>query len=138
MGISFTELRDALRRIGLRDDDLAKQIFRAVDADGDGALSFTEFSAGLLLAFDDILDDRFHALFTEADGNSDGVLSREEAELFFANARSLMRDAGGSEDMSGLVTDLFGDSQHIRYDELHDWFLPKYCLPATDLAIRDA
>merc|ERR1711972_1187929 len=53
--VSPAELQDALARMGMSDEALAQQVFKVLDANRDGTLSFTEFAAGILLAFKDVI-----------------------------------------------------------------------------------
>ena len=67
--------------------------------DKDGSLSFSEFSAGALLLFEDALEDELTVLFSSYDSDSDGILSREEAERFLDSVKAAT-DLGGRPDLA--------------------------------------
>merc|ERR1712083_373156 len=94
-------------------------MFTALDCDGNGSLSFSEFSAGVLLLFKDILDDGLHALFDERDKNGDGELSRDEIKDLLANATHLARRNQRNSRADVILDDLFGDGRKkIKYADL--------------------
>merc|ERR1712190_544538 len=84
-GMSKEELQAYFDKLGLKDHKLIGRTFVALDVDGDGVLSFSEFAAGVLLQYGDLLEERFRALFRKHDLDCDGVLTREEARTFLAN-----------------------------------------------------
>merc|ERR1711871_105434 len=63
--ISYEELDGAFRELGIDDPMLDRKVFKVCDLDSDGNLSFTEFSAMVLVLFKDLLDDRLDKLLAE-------------------------------------------------------------------------
>ena len=61
--ITLDELISYFQKAGIPHDDLAKT-FQVLDVDKDGSLSFSEFSTGALLLFQDALEDELHVLFS--------------------------------------------------------------------------
>merc|ERR1711879_796987 len=102
----------------MSDEALAQKIFRVLDADRDGALSFTEFAAGVLLAFNDIIEERFLALFKEHDLDCDGALIPKEAECFLACVLPLLHE-GTEESPQELLDGLQTKSGHIRCKDIY-------------------
>merc|ERR1712056_160079 len=78
--MSKRELQDAFVQVGLNDEALLRRTFHALDLDGDGILSFSEFTAGVLVVFRDLLEERLWTLFRRYDDDGDGMLDREEAQ----------------------------------------------------------
>merc|ERR1711959_680605 len=60
--LSKAEVRAAFSEMGMCDQDLVARIFSTLDVDSDGLLELSEFSAGVLVFFKDLLDDRLRAL----------------------------------------------------------------------------
>merc|ERR1712118_528800 len=61
--ISKEELQKGFSRLGMKDQAFLDSTFKALDVDQNGTLSFSEFAAGVLLMFKDLLEGRFRALF---------------------------------------------------------------------------
>merc|ERR1711865_762880 len=72
--LSKAELRSAFSEMGICDSELIARIFTTLDVDTDGLLALSEFSAGVLVLFKDLLDDRLHALFKRRDRDGSGYL----------------------------------------------------------------
>lgn len=116
--ISKDELKTYFHKVGLKDDKLLEKSFEALDFDGDGILSFSEFTAGILLGFKDLLDERFLSLFRKHDKNSDGALSKEEA-LEFVEVAMELATRGTHKKPKDVLGELFqGGSDKLNFEEL--------------------
>lgn len=117
--VSLKELKTAFNRMGLQDDSMAEKTFDALDVDKDGSLSFSEFTAGVLPLFTDLLDDRLHALFMKFDSDNDGALDHAEVENFLANSSALLSRNTVARS-SSIIKSLLRDGQGVRYEELRE------------------
>jgi len=121
--VSFEELREAFKKLGILDEALLGSTYRAMDVDGDGVLSFTEFSMGCLMMFQDLMDDRFHALFKENDKDNDGYLQLDEAEKFLGNALNVA-EKKSKKSGKDILKQMFPDKKKkLSYKELKDKIL---------------
>jgi len=123
--IDKAELERGLKQLGLKDPDVLSKTFQLLDVDGDGVLSLNEFSAGVLLVFSDLLEDRFRALFRRYDEDCDGHLDREELRKLLSSSAPLAtgihngaasRQGGGEEQT--LEEMLRGSDGHLSYEEV--------------------
>merc|ERR1719482_2373343 len=89
--ISKEELQKGFSRLGMKDQGLLENMFKALDVDQNGVLSFSEFAAGCLLMFKDLLEGRFRALFRRHDKDCDGLMNKEEVEAFLSIARQISK-----------------------------------------------
>lgn len=112
------ELKHAFYRLGLKDEKLISKIFRALDVDNDGFLSFSEFAAGLLTVFQDLLEDRLHVVFQQYDEDADGYLDRDEAQEYLANAALLLSNDPASRSHNILSSLLKAGRPKISFEEL--------------------
>jgi len=117
------ELRKAFYSVGLKDDHLINKIFKSLDMDHDGYLSFSEFAAGVLSVFGDLLQERLLALFQESDENADGVLDQEEAEDFLANAALLLQNQPKSRSTAMLHEFLSKGEGKLKFEDLREKLL---------------
>jgi len=124
--ISKQELQQGFTRLGMKDQGLLENTFKALDVDGNGSLSFSEFAAGILLMFKDLLEGRFRALFKRHDKNSDGMMSRDEVRAFLSVARTLSKkDTQGNH--QDVIDKLFpGNSSKVSYEDLRRLVLPGF------------
>ena len=120
-GISLEELQRLFSSMGLKDKALQAKTFEMLDINGDGVLSFSEFAAGVLTVFTDLLEERFLELFRRHDLDSDGQLSRSELEVFLEKVLPL---ANRSVQQSSDPIDLF-DHDLVTFEELKEKLLPK-------------
>lgn len=123
------ELQMAFRSLGLKDDKLIKKIFKSLDVDNDGFLSFSEFAAGILSVFGNLVEERMHALFKEFDEDSDGVLTRSEVEEFLANAALLLKKDPKSRSTKMLQEMMSKGKSAMKYEEIRDLIFGKTKLP---------
>jgi len=128
--LSKEELRMAFSQMGLDDSTVVDRTYKALDMDGDGSLSFNEFAAGVLLMFQDLLEDRFRALFRRYDKDSDGVMQQNDVEAFLQNASKVVtKDA--RENPEELVRRMFGGgAKQVTYEELKTSILPTTTIKA--------
>jgi serine/threonine protein kinase len=129
--LTAEELRSAFRSFGIQDEKLIGKIFKSLDVDHDGFLSFSEFAAGVLCVFGDLVEERMHTLFMESDENSDGVLDRSEAEDFLANAALLLKKDPKSRSTAMLQELLTKGAAGMKYEELMSRIFGKPAPSAT-------
>jgi serine/threonine protein kinase len=127
-GITKKELGESFARIGIKDEKLLDQIFRALDANDDGSLSISEFTAGAMMMYKDLLDDRFRAHFRRHDQDSDGALTRPEATEFLSGASQYLckKDARNNQKLSAeqQLNLLFPDGRKMfNYEDLKNKIL---------------
>lgn len=122
--LTIDELKDTFTEVGLDDEDLVLKIFDRLDVDSNGALSFSEFAAGVLLIFQDILEDRLQALFSEYDVDKDGALDTDEAEVFLADAALMLKKDCKSRSQGMLHEILHGSGPKIPFEVLRDKLFP--------------
>jgi len=94
--ISREELAEGFKRVGMKDSKALDKTFEALDLDGNGFLSLHEFTAGVLMIFADLLEDRFKAMFRKYDRDSNGVLDADEVAEFVTAASLLLSRKGRS------------------------------------------
>merc|ERR1712151_953558 len=116
--LNADELRRTFAEMGIHDDAVCDKIFQTLDVDSDGMLSFSEFSAGLLVLFKDLLDDRLHKLFLRRDKDGSGFLDYEEAKEFLSNSTSMLTMEANKRSFDLLDELLKGGQTRIRYEDL--------------------
>jgi serine/threonine protein kinase len=121
--LSRDELELFLRKGGVADDELISQIWKALDVDENGELSFSEFSAGILLVYKDLLEDRLEELARHYDRDKDGVLDKDQVgEMMQAVAAAL-----GDETSSGIVEEVLrsqqGGDQRLKYTDFKNYMI---------------
>lgn len=122
-GISLEELQRLFAKMGLKDKSLQTRAFQALDINGDGDLSFSEFAAGVLRVFTELLEERFLELFRRYDLDSDGMLSRAELEKFVEKVLPLA-NRSVQQSPEAAISQLFGDQESISFEELRTQLLP--------------
>lgn len=121
--IEEAELEEMFRKMGVEDKELAHRTFEALDCNKDGSLSFSEFAAGALLLFKDMLEDTFQSMFNGYDLDRNGGLEPEEARMFLEGVGAAMNPSG---DDPALVESLLaevmaaGDGSKVTYEQLRD------------------
>jgi len=122
--ISLPELQQLFSQMGLKDKALQAKAFQALDINGDGVLSFSEFAAGVLTVYSDLLEDRFLELFRRHDVNGDGMLSRAEFEVFMEKVLPLA-NRSVQQSPADTITRIFGhDEDLITFEEMRTQLLP--------------
>merc|ERR1719487_2001997 len=122
--IQKEELQKGFMRLGMKDQGLLENMFKALDVDQNGVLSFSEFAAGCLVMFKDLLEGRFRALFRRHDKDCDGMMTQDEVESFLSIAKKIAkREAHHREVISKLFP---GDANKVSYEELRRAVLPGY------------
>merc|ERR1712046_393799 len=104
--------------MGMCDQDLIARIFSTLDVNSDGLLELSEFSAGVLVFFNDLLDDRLYALFARRDRDGNGYLDAEEAKEFLADSTSMLTESANKRSFDLLEELMQGGSTRIRYGDL--------------------
>jgi calcium-dependent protein kinase len=124
--ISKAELEKGFTRLGMKDKGLLESTFKALDVDHSGLLSFSEFGAGVLLMFKDLLESRFRALFRRHDTDSDGMMTKEDVLRFLSVARKISKK-DVMDNQNDLLSNLFPSGKpKISYEELRNAVLPGY------------
>merc|ERR1712039_1069955 len=121
--LNADEIRQTFAEMGINDAQMVDKIFQTLDVDSDGMLSFSEFSAGLLVLFKDLLDDRLHKLFLRRDKDGSGYLDYEEAKEFLSNSTSMLTVEANKRSFDLLDDLLKGGQTRIRYEDLRDKLL---------------
>ena len=116
--ISFQELSEALRRMGVADSD-SRDIMQRLDTDGDGEISYEEF---LVATTERQMIHHQNAMwwaFCEYDRDNDGFISGEELRQALQSEKP--------EDVERWIAefDLDGDGK-INYEEFMKMLLPKH------------
>lgn len=115
--VSLAEAEQALLKMGCTDERLAGRIFKALDLDKDGQLSFTEFSSWLLLAFEDLLEDRLKKLIADySEEQNSTSLDAEGVKRFLRSMESMLKKGSTQRSLS-LLKELKGNGG-IPYEEL--------------------
>eukprot|EP00928_Gymnodinium_smaydae_P061688 TRINITY_DN4571_c0_g1_i1.p1 TRINITY_DN4571_c0_g1~~TRINITY_DN4571_c0_g1_i1.p1 ORF type:complete len:713 (-),score=169.29 TRINITY_DN4571_c0_g1_i1:157-2295(-) len=113
--VSKKELGDFLRSLGLNEPHLPDLIFKAMDVDSSGELSFTEFSAGILPLFKDLLEDRVGAWINEYDDDHDGKVDREHATKMMEGVSKAMGRTGNF-----VGEEMMRDGRDMRISDFRD------------------
>jgi len=121
--LNAEEIRATFAEMGIHDDAVCDKIFQTLDVDSDGVLSFSEFSAGLLVLFKDLLDDRLHKLFLRRDKDGSGYLDYEEAKEFLSNSTSMLTQEANKRSFDLLDDLLKGGQTRIRYEDIREKLL---------------
>ena len=108
--INFEELKVVLERAHY-DSDTVRQIFDAVDHDGTGIISYTEFIAACLEGTTMVQEDQFAEAFDRLDADDSGFISKEN-----------LRDILGNQFSPELVDEMiregdFKQNGHIDFEE---------------------
>jgi len=122
--ISKEELMKGFRKLGMTQTDFFESTFKALDVDENGTLSFSEFAAGVLLMFKDLLEGRFRALFRRYDKDCDGLMTKDDVEAFLSVARKIAKKDACSAHKDVLASLFPGDTHKISYEELKAAVLP--------------
>jgi Ca2+-binding EF-hand superfamily protein len=112
------ELRKVFKEAGITDKKLVQKIFKSLDVDNDGFLTFSEFAAGVLSVYGDLVEERLRVLFKEVDTDNDEMLSHEEATELLANAAMLLKRDAKSRSTSLLHEILTKGDTKIKYEDL--------------------
>jgi len=123
--LSKQELKAAFSRMGVTDELLMEKTFNALDIDGDGVLGFTEFAMGVLLMFQDLVEERFRALFRRYDKDGDGKMTREELQAFLGNAtHAHLATKEARKKPDEIVGGMFSQSKTISYEDVRRKVFP--------------
>jgi len=116
--LSKAEIRAAFSEIGMCDHNLIDKMFKKLDVNADGMLELSEFSAGVLVFFNDLVDDRLHALFNRRDRDGNGYLDAEEAKTFLADSTAMLTRDANHKSFDLLDELMQGGQTKIRYADL--------------------
>jgi len=120
------ELQKGFARLGMKDQGLLENTFKALDVDANGTLSFSEFAAGILLMFKDLLEGRFRALFKRYDKDCDGMMSRDEVAAFLSVARKIAKKETQANHQQVMDKLFPGNASKVSYEDLRRSVLPGY------------
>jgi len=95
------ELVDFFRKVGVEDKSVIDNVFRALDVDGNEELSFTEFAAGVLYVFQDLLEDRMDVHLARFDKDDDGNIDSAEFNRMTDGVTKAMGGGRSAEDYVG-------------------------------------
>jgi len=124
--ISKTELVTGFAKFGIKDTGILESTFKALDVDHNGTLSFSEFAAGVLLMFKDLLESRFRLLFRRHNKAGDGVMTKEDVEKFLSVSRKIAKK-DAQDNQRDIINELFaGGVTTVSYEELRRAVLPGY------------
>eukprot|EP00929_Paragymnodinium_shiwhaense_P111790 TRINITY_DN80079_c0_g1_i1.p1 TRINITY_DN80079_c0_g1~~TRINITY_DN80079_c0_g1_i1.p1 ORF type:complete len:758 (-),score=194.28 TRINITY_DN80079_c0_g1_i1:207-2480(-) len=132
------ELVEFFKRCGLSDDSLAVKVFETLDVDSNGELSFSEFAAGCLTVFKDILEDRLEAFMSEHDKDKDGRMAVSEAQHMLGGVAQAMGGRSSSKDqaMSQTLDALMGNQASMSRNEFRSRLMAGPALsPKVDLSV---
>lgn len=122
--VSRDELSRGFTKLGMKDQGLLDNMFKALDVDENGSLSFSEFAGMVLLMFKDLLERRFLALFKKFDKDSDGMMNKEDVEALLTVSRKMTKKEASSKE---VIAQLFtGNTVKVSYEELRQAVLPGY------------
>ena len=93
--LSLDELMDGLKKIGMTNaKNEAIKIFKMIDADGEGRISYMEFQAAALDMNKILSDERLKNAFKKIDLDDSGSISYQEFRDIFTD---LVNDHGGDD-----------------------------------------
>eukprot|EP00405_Crypthecodinium_cohnii_P029133 CAMPEP_0206511500 /NCGR_PEP_ID=MMETSP0324_2-20121206/60324_1 /ASSEMBLY_ACC=CAM_ASM_000836 /TAXON_ID=2866 /ORGANISM="Crypthecodinium cohnii, Strain Seligo" /LENGTH=331 /DNA_ID=CAMNT_0054003285 /DNA_START=109 /DNA_END=1100 /DNA_ORIENTATION=- len=124
--LSENELEVFLDNLGIANAALVKDMFKALDVDGDGSLTFTEFAAGALLLFKEKLEGELYNIFQHHDGGGQGELTASEAKQFLGSVSSAMQLEGDRfQELDKLVDKLLRESgrKTVSWKDLKEYLL---------------
>mmetsp|Transcript_88374 Transcript_88374/g.248965 ORF Transcript_88374/g.248965 Transcript_88374/m.248965 type:complete len:725 (-) Transcript_88374:79-2253(-) len=127
--LSRKEIKAFFERMDFTDENLIESTFKALDIDGNDELSFTEFAAGVLLLFKDLLEERLEALIEEFDLDRDGIIDTAGARKMMEGVAQALGDSSVK-----LVEDMISPGS-MKYTDLKRRLMggnsPKQDLSAT-------
>jgi len=123
--LSQRELELFFQRMGIQNQALIGATFGALDVDTDGALSFSEFSAGALLLFKDKLEERLLHLFRQHDVNGNHFLDLHEAHQFLEDATASVDKHHRGPDADQMMQRVMKDAEDglLTYEQLRKHIL---------------
>eukprot|EP00928_Gymnodinium_smaydae_P034892 TRINITY_DN2463_c0_g1_i1.p1 TRINITY_DN2463_c0_g1~~TRINITY_DN2463_c0_g1_i1.p1 ORF type:complete len:747 (-),score=143.30 TRINITY_DN2463_c0_g1_i1:53-2293(-) len=121
--LSEKELQKTFSDMGINDTAVVQRVFETLDVDKDGLLSFSEFAAGVLVLFKDLLDERLRTLFKRRDRDGNGYLDYNEAKEFLANATCMLCEVANKRSFDMLEELLQGGQTKIRYEDIREKLL---------------
>ncbi len=109
--ISFPEFKDALKVYNYCDDELA-EMFRGIDIDGTGQVSYTEFLAATIEAHGPIEEERIAEAFDRIDCDDSGFVTVE-------NLRDLLGDNVSQSYLDEIIDEVEHGKDHhsVNYEE---------------------
>lgn len=105
---------------------ISTRLFNLMDKDGDGYLSYGEFSKGMTTLFNSSISDFMEFVFNLFDENKDGWVSSEDIRTIFQyiplqkrslNEHSFQDRLQSQEELYDIISTLFKDKSKIDYSE---------------------
>lgn len=87
----------------MEDASVVNNIFRALDVDGNEELSFTEFAAGVLYVFQNLLEDRMDVHLARFDKDDDGTIDTSEFHTMTDGVNKALGGGRSAEDYLGTA-----------------------------------
>eukprot|EP00916_Digyalum_oweni_P015104 GHVL01024630.1.p1 GENE.GHVL01024630.1~~GHVL01024630.1.p1 ORF type:complete len:861 (+),score=107.62 GHVL01024630.1:31-2613(+) len=134
--LSHEELTKGLAMLGLPEAEVPK-IIVAMDADGSGEISYTEFIASLVQVGSEAFEDNLWNAFRQFDINGDGTITSEEFRFLMnqPDTQATFQDVcdHSARDVDELVAEIDSNKDGvINFDEFCD-YLRKTDPPPTNL-----
>merc|ERR1712048_356339 len=127
--VSPKDLRAYFQEMGIEDEQVINDTFKALDVDQDGLLSFSEFAAGALLLFKDLMEERLAEIFERYDHSDNGALEEDEAKDFLEDVFAAIDRGNGSGSMrrQSAIDELLKNcprtGKGVTYDQLRQYVL---------------
>lgn len=121
--ISFKELRDAFKKLGLSDigDEKLQRIFSVIDHDNSGQIHYAEFLAALAESHGLVTEDRLSDAFDRIDTNGKGFITYDDLKAILGEnyeadvVENMIKEAdfkkNGQVDYDELLQLMFGEEE---------------------------
>lgn len=108
---------------------ISTRLFSLMDKDGDGYLSYSEFSKGMMSLFNSTISDLIEFIFNLFDENKDGWVSSEDIRTIFQyiplqkrslNDHSFQDRLQSQEELYEIITSFFKDQTKVDLSEFRE------------------
>lgn len=109
---------------------ISTRLFNLLDRDGDGYLSYSEFSKGMNSLFNSNLQDLMEFIFNLFDENKDGLINSEDVRTLFQyiplqktglNEQSFQDRLQSQEELYEIISSFFKEKVKITLDEFKEF-----------------